>query len=222
MKRKFIYVGLSECKQIIKVGLSGEVSTRVQGLRTDENKPFSLLFQSNAMSNAEAREIENKVNKQFKQYIVKGNEWYGGVKPIYIVEYLIDELCLEPYKIEEYKTDYYCWEETYGNYKTYFTSNNEVPYIKEKPSKGLFSIKYVSGGRFEYIGFCNYGDARKFYSYNKLRVEMAEDIIPNLYGIEVKDFNSLFLSTHKDIYDLRKRVKEVQETLTSLLKLIEI
>lgn len=218
---KFIYVALSKCKKVIKVGSSYTPNQRIPSLKVEGAESFKMLFHSSGVSEEEAKIIEQEVTKQFKEYIIQGKEWYSNLKPIIIIEYLIEDLGLKPYAIEEYQSNFESWVETYQVYKSFPTANDKFPLIKEKPSKGLFAIRFVNGDRFDYICFCNFGDAREFYISYKLHIEMADTIINDLYNITPPNFNSLSISTSKDIYSLRHRISERKETLLKLLKLTE-
>lgn len=219
---KFIYVALSKCKKVIKVGSSYTPSQRIPSLKVEGAESFRMLFHSSGVSEEEAKIIEQEVTKQFKEYIIQGKEWYSNLKPILIIEYLLEDLGLKPYAIEEYQSEFTSWGETYKEYKAFPISNKNYPLIKEKPSKGLFAIRFVNEDRFDYICFCNYGDASKFYYAYKLHIEMADTIINDLYNITPPNFNSLSISTSKDIYSLRHKITESKETLLKLLKLTEI
>ena len=85
----------------------------------------------------------------------------------------------------------------------------------------MYSIAYINKDEYKYIGFCNYGDAKKFYYKYKLFVVMAENVITDLYGLNVEALKTLQISTKKDIYTLRNKVLEVKEKLESLIKLTD-
>lgn len=218
--KKFIYVCLSECKSIVKVGISYNVATRVGSLKTDEGKSFSLVFHSKSVPLERALEIEKEVNIKFKHNVVKGNEWYNA-KPHEIVAFLINELMLEPFEITDIITEYPSWEENSAEYKNCLLFK-EVAQIKEKPSKGIFYIRYVSKSEFKYIAFCNFGDAKKFYSANKVFILMADTIMENLYGATLNSIRSLNIHPKKNIYGIRDQIIEVRENLKNLLRLTEI
>lgn len=219
MDKKFIYVCLSECKQIVKVGISYNVSTRVVGLKTSEGQSFRVLFCSKEVLLDRAIEVEKAVNLKFKSDIVKGNEWYS-TKPINIIEFLLNELGIEIFEMGEVTTQFESWEHSVSEHKS-FKEGLEYPHIKEKASKGLYSIMYVDKGEFKYVGFCNYGDAKKFYYTNKIFILMADNIIEDLYGINVSDFYVLKIPTKKNLYGLKEQIKEVREKLMNLLKITE-
>ena len=42
--RKHIYVCLSECGKVVKVGITYHINTRVSSLKTDEGSSFRVLF----------------------------------------------------------------------------------------------------------------------------------------------------------------------------------
>lgn len=220
MDGKCIYVCLSECRQIVKVGVTCEITQRVLGLKASEGQNYKLLFCSKKVELNRALEIEKEVGAKFKNNIVKGKEWFN-IKPITIIEFLINELGLEPFEIEEVETQFESWEEKCVTYKT-FKDSLEYPHIKEKQSKGLYCIAYIDKDKIKYRGFCNYGDAKKFYFYNKPFIIMVDNLVSDLYGVDESVFKSLQIFTKKNIYNLTSEVLEVRKHLNRLLKLTEI
>ncbi len=218
-KEKYVYVCFSECKEIVKVGISYNVSTRVGCFITSEGQRFDLLFCSKLIPLDKCLEVEREVNLKFKDDVLKGKEWYR-TKPLIVIEFLINDLGLEPIELDEFVTEFESWDETISKHITYKPSL-EYPQIKEKQSKGLYSIAYINKDEYKYIGFCNYGDAKKFYYKYKLFVVMAENVITDLYGLNVEALKTLQISTKKDIYTLRNKVLEVKEKLESLIKLTD-
>lgn len=220
MDKKFIYVCLSECKKVVKVGISYNVNTRVTGLKTSEGTPFKVVFCSKEVLLDRALEIEKEVTAKFKENLIKGKEWYD-IKPIHIIEFLINELNVEPYEMGEIKTQFPHWRETMNEHKAY-KDIIEFPHIKEKQQKGYYSIAYMDKDEYKYIGFCNYGDAKKFFYDNKIFVLMADNIVEDLYGIPVTELHSLQISSKRNIYGLKEQVLKVKDKLLYLLKLAEM
>lgn len=218
-KEKYVYVCFSECKEIVKVGISYNVSTRVGCFITSEGQRFNLLFCSKLVPFDKCLEIEREVNTKFKADVIKGKEWYK-TKPLTVIEFLINEFGLEPIEFEEIKTEFESWEETSSKYVTYKPSL-EYPQIREKQSKGLYCIAYIDKDEYKYIGFCNYGDAKKFYYKYKLFIIMADNVITDLYGLNVEALKTLQISAKKEIYTLKNKVLEVKHKLESLIKLTD-
>lgn len=217
VKQKYIYVCLSEYKDIVKVGISYNVPTRVGCIKTTEGQTFDLLFCSKLTPLDKCLEVEREVNNKFKNDIVKGKEWYK-TKPLLIIEFLMGYLNIEPFEIGEITTEFESWEENYSKYITYKPSL-EFPPIKEKQTKGLYSIAYIDKDEFKYRGFCNYGDAKKFYYEYKVFVVMANNILKDLYGLNIESLKTLQIPLKKDIYTLRSKVVAVKEKLEGLIKL---
>lgn len=209
--KKYVYVCLSECKNIVKVGITYSIKERLSGLKTDQKQEFKLMFCSEAVNVSRAKEIETLVNTKFKDQLIKGNEWYN-VKPINIIEYLIDELELMPFQIKESYCRFEVWEEDFSSYKSY-KEGTEFPLIREKPTNGLYCICYLTGSEIHYIEFCNYGDAKDFYFRYKHFVLMADYLVFDLYGVALETYKFLILSPRKDIYNIRKKIREVRDKL---------
>ena len=218
-KEKYVYVCFSECKEIVKVGITYNVATRVGSFITSEGQRFDLLFCSKLVPFNKCLEVEQKVNEKFKDDVIKGKEWYS-TKPLLIIEFLINTLNLEPLEFGEIVTEFESWEETISEYNTYKPSL-EYPQIKEKQSKGLYSIAYIDKDKFKYIGFCNYGDAKKFYYKYKAFIIMTNNILKDLYGVDVERLRLLQVPLKKDIYNLRSKVKGIKEHLQKLLDLTD-
>ena len=215
--KKHIYVCLSECEKVVKVGITYHINTRVSSLKTDEGSSFRVLFCSEEIPTTQAKEVESKVNTKFKDFLIKGNEWYN-MKPIDVIEYLINDLNLQPYTIKDISTIYPSWEENTNSYKAY-KEGQEFPLIKEKPKKGLYSMSYLNGSDINYIGFCNYGDAKDFYFKYKHFVLMANDVVNVLYNIPKTTFTYLYISPKKDIYKIREKIRVMRD---DLLKITDI
>ena len=198
----FIYVALSECKTITKVGMSNNPSTRVSNLKTFEGATMKALFVSVAGTKQQALDIELAVNKKFNKDIINGNEWYS-TKPILIIEYLIEELNLEPYKIDVGETTYPSWE---CNTQSYFAGKDlqDYPFAKVQPNKGIYSVSFLFGDEFRYLSFCNFGDFRTFYSANKLFITSPEELRGDLYNLYRGNPLNIIMSSKKDVYGLRK------------------
>ena len=78
----FIYVALSECKTITKVGMSNNPSTRVSNLKTFEGATMKALFVSVAGTKQQALDIESAVNKKFKKDI---SRYYVRYRKVVII-----------------------------------------------------------------------------------------------------------------------------------------
>lgn len=219
MDKKFIYVCLSDCGQIVKVGISYNVASRIIGLKTQAGQNLKVLFCSKEVLLSRALEVEKEVSAKFKDNIIKGKEWYN-IKPLLIIEFLIKELGIEPYEMGDISTQFPSWEENITNYKS-FKSGSEFQQIKEKQTKGLYCIAYLDKDKFNYIGFCNYGDAKDFYNSNKMFVLMADNIIKDLYEIDKEALHTLQISSRKNIYGLKSEILKVKENLLNLLKLTD-
>lgn len=211
----FIYVALSECKTITKVGMSATVKARVSTFKTQEGQPYSVLFHSEPLTKQRTYEIENLVNKQFKQDVIKGNEWYS-TKPILIIEYLIKELDVNPFVIGEWTTEFPSWEENLSTYRN-AKQGKEIPLIREMSTKGLYYISYLDGDEFKQIGFCNYGDAREFYFTNLLFIKMADTMKEDLYNLTKGNPVNLLFSGRKEVYYLREKIIEVKKSVDTLI-----
>lgn len=214
--KKSVYVGLSECGEVVKVGTSSDVKTRLTSLRTANGEKFKMLFKSEEIDEVLAKAIERETTSKFKDFVIQGNEWYGDIKPIIIIEFLINEKGLKPYRIENIETEFPSWQEDLSKYRLY-SVGSKYPLIREKVNKGFYSVQFLNEDYIECRGFCNYGDAKKFYFDNKHIVEIAETIIQDLYQIEPSDLYLLKISSNKDIYNLGRKVVEAQEGLKRLL-----
>jgi len=220
MGNKFVYVCQSECKGVVKVGISYNVGSRITGLKAEEKQNYKVLFCSKSIPNDKALEIEKQVTNQFKDDILKGKEWYC-TKPLIIIEFLINDLGLEPFEIGEVITEFESWEENITDHRSYKESL-ENPHIKEKKAKGLYSISYIDKDEFKYMGFCNYGDAKNFYTANKEFVLMTDNIIEDLYGINKQSFQYLQISPKRNIYSLREEILKAKVNLLNLLELTNL
>ena len=216
-ERKQVYVCVSECNTIVKVGITNALNTRITGLKTDQKKVFKLVFCSEYIKHTEAKAVETLVNAKFKENLIKGNEWYN-TKAINIIEYLIDDLELKPYTIDEIPSTYECWDEDYFTYKQH-KEGKEYPLIKEKPTKGLYCVAFLNGVDVKYAGFCNYGDAKNFYYKYKHFVIMAEELSVLLYGLFLSTYKALPISPRKDIYNIRKKVRAIRQHLLEITDL---
>lgn len=214
--KKSVYVGLSECGEVVKVGTSSDVKTRFTSLRTTNGEKFKMLFKSEEIDEVLAKAIERETTSKFKDFVIQGNEWYGNIKPIIIIEFLINEKGLKPYQIKRVETEFPSWQEDLSKYRLY-SVGSKYPLIREKVNKGFYSVQFLSGDYIECRSFCNYGDAKKFYFDNKHSIEIAETIIQDLYQIEPSDLYLLKISNNKDIYNLGRKVMEAQEGLKRLL-----
>ena len=220
MSRKFIYVCLSECKQEVKVGITNSLNTRVTSLKTEDGKSFDTVFCSKKVETTFAKEVEQKVTEKFKANLLRGKEWYN-IKPLLIIEYLLNEIGLEPYEFGEIETEFPAWEISFQEYRAY-KETVETRYIKEKQSKGLYSIMYLDKDELKCIGFCNYGDAKNFYYKNKEFIKMAYHIVESLYGASLQTLYTLQIPTRKNIYNLRESITKKATELENILKIIKI
>lgn len=216
-KQKQIYVCLSDCGNVVKVGITYSINSRVSSLKTDEGASFSVLFCSEDVSEKWAKEVETKVTEKFKDYLIKGKEWYS-IKPIEIIEFLIKDLKIQPYTIKEIKSEYPSWEDDNRTHKSY-TEGQEIPLIKERRNKGLYSISYLNGSDIQYVGFCNYGDAKDFYTKNRYFVIMADNVVNLLYKIPKSTLLSFYISPKRNIYRIREQIKTMRD---DLLKMTDI
>lgn len=215
MRDYFIYVALSECKTITKVGMSTGVSTRMAGLKLSEGQSFKPLFISAPKSKKEALEIEVSVNNKFKKDIIKGNEWYK-TKPILIIEYLMQKLNLQPHTIMIGKTDYPTWESNVNDYRN-GKEVEEYPLIKVQPNNGIYTISYLFGDEIKYISFCNFGDARKFYREHQAFILTVTELKESLYNLYKGHPLNLMFHTKSGLYSLRKDIISVKQLVDNLL-----
>lgn len=215
--KKHIYVCLSECKQVVKVGITYDLGTRVTSLKTDEGQPFKVLFCSELILTADAKKIEKAVNDKFNEYIVKGKEWYS-INPIIIIEFLIKELNIKPYELNTISHEFPIWNETVQTYNSY-KEREDNPYIKELQSKGRFCISYLTGNNIKYIGFCNYGDAKNFYYRYKHFIIIANEFFELFYNTNRYTLSTFGLNTRKNVYSMRERLLEVKEKLDKIVNI---
>lgn len=219
MDKKYVYVCLSECRQIAKVGISQDVRSRVISLKQSEGQSFSLLFCSKKLTKIEAIEIEKQVFLKFKDFIVKGNEWYSA-KPIIIIEFLITCLKLEPLEVVPTDSEFPSWIEGAYEYNKYKPSS-DCPHIRENKTRGLYSIAYLNGDKVHYIGFCNLGDAKKFYSSNKMSICIIDNLLELLYNTDAQTLRLFKIPTKNNLYGLRTHILDMKDKLQDLIGSID-
>lgn len=217
--KKHIYVCISECKEVVKVGITYNLNSRICTIVNENRIPYKVLFCSELINVDEAKEVEKKINIKFKECVIKGKEWYK-IKPITVIDYIIDELQIKPYELNDLNTEFPSWEETLNNYKAH-KEVKEFPLIKEKPQRGIYCISYLKGSDIKYIGFCNYGDAKNFYFKYKHFVLMADELINILYNIPKPTFTILSISPKKEVYNIRKKIISIRENLIKITDIWE-
>lgn len=192
-REKCLYVCISECREIVKVGSTSNLKDRVSGLCTQEKKNFSLIFYSVFMDKNTALTVERAVTSKFKNYLIKGKEWYK-INPLEIILYLTKELSIRNGTVKP-EPKYECWESNLGAYKT--TPKLEGTNIRFMVKEGLSYVRVLSDGYFKHYCFSNTGDARRFYTRYSYASDAAENLIENIYG-ENKPYN--LFRYNKNIY----------------------
>jgi hypothetical protein len=185
-----IYVLRSEDEKCTKIGRSYSPNSRCESITLVEGKKYYLLYESIKMENEEASKIENQIINHFKDYRIKGKEWLS-VHPLEVIRF-IHTIIKIPNDVNNpiyFGTNYKfnVWLDDNSSFKNgnFFTEE-----IRTGRKSYIAYIKLLHNCRFITIGFANIGDAKKFVSWNRPKIEVIKVATKLLYNLEFEEWKN--------------------------------
>ena len=160
-----IYVLRSEDKQTTKIGRSGNVDSRVDGICIAERKKYYLVYQSQFLLKDDAIQLEKEIVEYFKEDCIKGREWLS-THPLKVIEFIVKKIGFKN-REEIYLSNlskHYCFVSSNTYYKTLtYEHLNGV-----RISQDYYAyVKTIYNGQYIVIGFSNIKDAYEFVRTNR-------------------------------------------------------
>lgn len=179
-----IYVLRAEDETCTKIGRSGNPNYRCESIILTEKKKYYLLYESHSMEKSEASKIELQIIDKFKDFAIKGKEWLN-VHPLEVIRFintivkLPNEKTNSVFDWTNYKFDK--WIDNNSKFKVAEVFNECIRLGKSY----IAYVRLLHNSQFITVGFANIGDAKKFVSKNKHKIEVTKIATNLIYG---KDF----------------------------------
>jgi len=184
---KRIYVLQSEDEKIVKLGQTSYLTPRIDQINYEQSEKYILLYLSKELDPDIAKFIEGETIDHFKDYCIKGREWFE-IEVKKIIDYFHNRINI-PKKREELDSiknlcNYDFWVE--NNSKHSNKDGDDI--IKTYTSSYTYSVQLLFNSRILTIGFCNLGDANRVVRHFKYHIEALKYITQRMYGLSLDDW----------------------------------
>jgi len=185
-----IYVLRAEDESCTKIGRSHNPNQRCESIILTEKKKYYLLYESKLLNNVEASKIEIQIIEKFKDFRIKGKEWLNA-HPLEVIRFVISIVGIAKEEENKVLCEHSYKFDTWLDTNTFFKNASKFDdYIRIGKSSYIAYIKLLHNSKFITIGFANIGDAKRFVTHNKHKIEAVNKAVELLYNISYEEWKN--------------------------------